>query len=115
MNQLRPSTGILLNPIVGAIVSESYQRVLAPVSIDPVLPIITTTDGLLVNLGAVDIVQRNEMESRRARGIRPPAWGHWWVDTVFVTTSVVAVFNLAVTDSDTAAFILSTRSHSRSR
>lgn len=97
--------GILLIPMVGYIVWESYQRFLDPVSIDPVLTIIIATGGLLVNLGSVYILQGDEM-SLNERG----AFYHLLGDAggsiaVIVSTAAVAVFDLPVTDPIAAVFI----------
>ncbi|MFC7074595.1 cation diffusion facilitator family transporter [Halovenus rubra] len=97
--------GILLIPMVGYIVWESYQRFLDPVSIDPFLTIIIATGGLLVNLGSVYILQGDEM-SLNERG----AFYHLLGDAggsiaVIVSTAAVAVFDLPVADPVAAVFI----------
>jgi len=97
--------GLLLIPMVGYIVWESYQRFLDPVSIDPVLTILIGIGGLLVNLGSVYILQGDEM-SLNERG----AFYHLLGDAggsiaVIVSTVAVAVFDLPVADPAAAVFI----------
>ncbi|MFB6149407.1 MAG: cation diffusion facilitator family transporter, partial [Halobacteriales archaeon] len=53
--------GVLLIPMVGYILWESYQRFLEPVAINPELTLIIATGGLLVNIGSVYVLQGGEM------------------------------------------------------
>lgn len=53
--------GILLMPMVGYLVWESYQRYLDPVEIDPMMTAALATGGLLVNFGSVYYLQGGEM------------------------------------------------------
>ncbi|MFB6236737.1 MAG: cation diffusion facilitator family transporter [Halopenitus sp.] len=53
--------GILLVPMVGYLVWESYQRYLDPVEIDPMMTAALATGGLLVNFGSVYYLQGGEM------------------------------------------------------
>lgn len=53
--------GILLVPMVGYLVYESYQRYLAPVEIDTGMTLVLATGGLVVNLASVYVLQGGEM------------------------------------------------------
>lgn len=53
--------GILLVPMVGYLVWESYQRFLTPVEIDPMMTAGLATGGLLVNFASVYYLQSGEM------------------------------------------------------
>jgi len=97
--------GVLLIPMVGYIVWESYQRFLNPVDIDPILTLVIAVGGLLVNLGSVYILQGDEM-SLNERG----AFYHLLGDAggsiaVIVSTAAVAVFDLPVADPAAAVLI----------
>jgi len=97
--------GVLLLPMVGYIIWESYQRFLDPVAIDPVLTLIIATGGLLVNVGSVYVLQGDEM-SLNERG----AFYHLLGDAggsvaVIVSTVAVAVFDLPVADPIAAVLI----------
>jgi len=48
--------GVLLFPMVGYILWESYQRFLTPVVIDPVMTLVIAFADLLVNAGSVYVV-----------------------------------------------------------
>lgn len=82
--------GVLLLPMVGYIVYESYRRFLDPVAIDPVLTLVIAVGGLLVNLGSVYVLQGGEM-SLNERG----AFYHLLGDaggSIAVIVSTVAVW-----------------------
>jgi cobalt-zinc-cadmium efflux system protein len=53
--------GILLIPMVGYLVYESYQRYLSPVDIDTTMTLLLATGGLLINLASVYVLQDREM------------------------------------------------------
>ncbi|MXR43098.1 cation diffusion facilitator family transporter [Halobaculum sp. WSA2] len=97
--------GVLLLPMVGYILWESYQRFLEPVAINPELTLIIATGGLLVNVGSVYVLQGDEM-SLNERG----AFYHLLGDAggsvaVIVSTVAVAVFDLPVADPAAAVLI----------
>lgn len=97
--------GVLLLPMVGYILWESYQRFLDPVAIDPVLTLIIATGGLLVNVGSVYVLQGDEM-SLNERG----AFYHLLGDAggsvaVIVSTTAVAVFEIPIADPVAAVLI----------
>jgi cobalt-zinc-cadmium efflux system protein len=97
--------GVLLLPMVGYILWESYQRFLDPVAIDPVLTLIIATGGLLVNVGSVYVLQGDEM-SLNERG----AFYHLLGDAggsvaVIVSTVAVAIFDLPIADPVAAVLI----------
>ncbi|MFC4986765.1 cation diffusion facilitator family transporter [Saliphagus infecundisoli] len=97
--------GILLVPMVGYILWESYQRFLDPVAIDPTMTLIIAVGGLLVNLGSVYIVQGGEM-SLNERG----AFYHLLGDAggsvaVIISTLAVVMFDLPIADPVAAVLI----------
>jgi cobalt-zinc-cadmium efflux system protein len=97
--------GVLLIPMVGYIVWESYQRFLNPVEINPELTLVIATGGLLVNLGSVWVLQGGEM-SLNERG----AFYHLLGDAggsvaVIVATAAVAVGGVEVADPIAAVLI----------
>ena len=97
--------GVLLLPMVGYIVWESYQRFLEPVAINPGLTLLIATGGLLVNVGSVFVLESDEM-SLNERG----AFYHLLGDAggsvaVLVSTTAVAVFDLPVADPIAAVLI----------
>ncbi|MCQ4334229.1 cation diffusion facilitator family transporter [Natronomonas sp. F2-12] len=97
--------GILLVPMVGYILWESYHRFLNPVSIDPTMTLIIAVGGLLVNLGSVYIVQGGEM-SLNERG----AFYHLLGDAggsvaVIISTLAVVIFDLPIADPVAAVLI----------
>ncbi|WP_114579603.1 cation diffusion facilitator family transporter [Saliphagus sp. LR7] len=97
--------GILLVPMVGYILWESYQRFLDPVAIDPIMTLIIAVGGLLVNLGSVYIVQGGEM-SLNERG----AFYHLLGDAggsvaVIISTLAVVMFDLPIADPVAAVLI----------
>ncbi|MFC4451986.1 cation diffusion facilitator family transporter [Halorussus aquaticus] len=97
--------GILLVPMVGYILWESYQRFLDPVAIDPTMTLIIAVGGLLVNLGSVYIVQGGEM-SLNERG----AFYHLLGDAggsvaVIISTLAVVMFDLPIADPAAAVLI----------
>jgi cobalt-zinc-cadmium efflux system protein len=97
--------GVLLLPMVGYIVYESYRRFLNPVDIDPVLTLVIAIGGLLINVGSVYVLQGGEM-SLNERG----AFYHLLGDAggsiaVIVSTVAVAVMDLPVIDPLAAILI----------
>lgn len=97
--------GVLLVPMVGYILWESYQRFLNPVAIDPVMTLIIAFGGLLVNVGSVYVVQGGDM-SLNERG----AFYHLLGDAggsiaVIVSTLAVIVFDLPIADPTAAVLI----------
>lgn len=97
--------GVLLLPMLGYIVWESYQRFLEPVAINPELTLIIATGGLLVNVGSVYVLQGGEM-SLNERG----AFYHLLGDAggsvaVIVSTVVIEVTGIRIIDPITAALI----------
>ena len=97
--------GVLLLPMVGYILWESYQRFLDPVQIDPMLTLVIAVGGLLVNVGSVYILQDGEM-SLNERG----AFYHLLGDAggsiaVIISTVVIAVFDIPVADPIAAVLI----------
>lgn len=97
--------GVLLVPMVGYILWESYQRFLEPVTIDPVITLIIAVGGLLVNVGSVYIVQGGEM-SLNERG----AFYHLLGDAggsvaVIISTLTIVVFDLPIADPIAAVII----------
>ena len=109
LHRLEPAAaflnGILLVPMVGYILWESYQRFLDPVSIDPTMTLIIATGGLLVNLGSVYVLQGGEM-SLNERG----AFYHLLGDAggsiaVIVSTAAIAVFDVPIADPIAAVLI----------
>lgn len=109
LHRLEPAAafvnGVLLLPMVGYIVYESYQRFLDPVAIDPTLTLVIAVGGLLVNLGSVYVLQGGEM-SLNERG----AFYHLLGDAggsvaVIVSTVAVAIFDLPVADPFAAVLI----------
>ncbi|WP_246049096.1 cation diffusion facilitator family transporter [Natronomonas salsuginis] len=97
--------GILLVPMVGYILWESYHRFLDPVSIDPTMTLIIAVGGLLINLGSVYIVQGREM-SLNERG----AFYHLLGDAggsvaVIISTLAVVIFDLPIADPVAAVLI----------
>jgi len=97
--------GLLLLPMVGFILWESYQRFLAPVDIGTGPTLVIAVGGLLVNVGSVVVLQGGEM-SLNERG----AFYHLLGDAggsvaVIVSTLVVEVTGLRIVDPITAALI----------
>jgi cobalt-zinc-cadmium efflux system protein len=97
--------GVLLVPMVGYILWESYQRFLEPVTIDPAMTLIIAVGGLLVNVGSVYIVQGGEM-SLNERG----AFYHLLGDAggsvaVIISTLAIIVFDLPIADPIAAVLI----------
>ncbi|SEA32548.1 cobalt-zinc-cadmium efflux system protein [Haloplanus vescus] len=97
--------GVLLVPMVGYILWESYQRFVDPVAIDPEMTLLIAVGGLLVNLGSVYIVQGGEM-SLNERG----AFYHLLGDAggsvaVILSTVAIAVFDLPIADPVAAVLI----------
>jgi len=109
LHRLEPAAaflnGVLLVPMVGYILWESYQRFLEPIVLDPVLTLIVATGGLAVNLVSVYVLEGEEM-SLNERG----AFYHLLGDAggsvaVIVSTLAVAVFDLPVADPIAAVLI----------
>ncbi|MBX0297904.1 cation diffusion facilitator family transporter [Haloarcula nitratireducens] len=109
LHRLEPAAaflnGILLVPMVGYILWESYQRFLDPVAINPTMTLIIAVGGLLVNLGSVYIVQGGKM-SLNERG----AFYHLLGDAggsvaVIISTLAVIVFDLPIADPVAAVLI----------
>ena len=97
--------GILLVPMVGYILWESYQRFLDPVSINPTMTLIIAIGGLLVNLGSVYVLQGGDM-SLNERG----AFYHLLGDAggsiaVIISTAAIAVFDVPIADPIVAVLI----------
>ena len=81
--------GVLLLPMVGFILWESYHRFLEPVAIGTVPTLVIATGGLLVNVGSVYVLQGGEM-SLNEKG----AFYHLLGDaggSIAVIVSVVAI------------------------
>ena len=97
--------GLLLLPMVGFILWESYQRFLDPVDVGVGPTLAIATGGLLVNVGSVYVLQGGEM-SLNERG----AFYHLLGDAggsvaVILSTVVVAVTGVRVVDPIAAALI----------
>jgi len=97
--------GILLLPMVGYILWESYQRFLDPVTIGAGPTLVIATGGLLINVGSVYVLQGGEM-SLNERG----AFYHLLGDAggsiaVIVSTVVVATTGIQIVDPITAGLI----------
>lgn len=97
--------GLLLLPMVGFILWESYRRFLAPVDIGTGPTLAIATGGLLVNVGSVYVLRGDEL-SLNERG----ALYHLLGDAggsvaVIVSTLVVAATGIRVVDPLTAALI----------
>lgn len=109
LHRLEPAAaflnGILLVPMVGYILWESYQRFLDPVAIDPMLTLAVAVGGLVVNLGSVYVLQGDEM-SLNERG----AFYHLLGDAggsiaVIVSTLAIAFFDVPIADPIAAVLI----------
>lgn len=97
--------GILLVPMVGYLVFESYQRYLSPVEIDTTATILFAAGGLVVNVASVYVLQGGEM-SLNERG----AYYHLLGDAgasvaVIVSMLVIRVTGIAFVDPLTAVVI----------
>ncbi|WP_126661200.1 cation diffusion facilitator family transporter [Haloterrigena salifodinae] len=97
--------GLLLLPMVGFILWESYQRFLQPVAIGTGPTLAIATGGLLVNIGSVYVLHGGEM-SLNERG----AFYHLLGDAggsvaVIVSTAVIEVTGVHVIDPVIAALI----------
>jgi cobalt-zinc-cadmium efflux system protein len=93
LNRIEPFAaflnGVLLVPMVGYLVWESYQRYLEPVQIDPLMTAALATGGLVLNIASVYVLQGGEM-SLNERG----AFYHLLGDTgasVAVIVSMLAI------------------------
>lgn len=97
--------GILLVPMVGYLVFESYQRYLSPVEIDTTATILFAAGGLVVNVASVYVLQGGEM-SLNERG----AYYHLLGDAgasvaVIVSMLVIRFTGIAFVDPLTAVVI----------
>ncbi|QCC57321.1 cation diffusion facilitator family transporter (plasmid) [Natrinema thermotolerans] len=97
--------GLLLLPMVGFILWESYQRFLEPVAIGTGPTLAIATGGLLVNIGSVYVLQGGEM-SLNERG----AFYHLLGDAggsvaVIISTVVIEVTGLQIIDPIVAGLI----------
>jgi len=109
LHRLEPTAaflnGILLLPMVGFILWESYQRFLDPIQIGTGPTLVIAFGGLLVNVGSVYVLQGGEM-SLNERG----AFYHLLGDAggsiaVIVSTVTIEVTGLRIVDPITAALI----------
>ena len=109
LDRIEPFTaflnGILLVPMVGYLVWESYQRFLTPVEIDPLMTAGLATGGLLVNFASVYYLQGGEMNLNE-KG----AYYHLIGDTgasvaVIVSMLVVEFTGSTIADPITAVLI----------
>ena len=109
LHRLEPAAaflnGVLLLPMVGYIVYESYQRFIDPVQIDTGLTLVIAVGGLLINLGSVYVLEGGEM-SLNERG----AFYHLLGDAggsvaVIVSMIAIAVFEVPVADPIAAILI----------
>lgn len=96
---------ILLLPMVGYILWESYHRFLDPIAIGTLPTLVIATGGLLVNVGSVAVLEGGEM-SLNERG----AFYHLLGDAggsiaVIVSTVVVEVTGLTIVDPLVAGLI----------
>lgn len=97
--------GVLLLPMVGFILWESYQRFLTPIEIGTGPTLAIAFGGLLVNVGSVYVLQGGEM-SLNERGV----FYHLLGDAggsiaVIVSTVVIEVTGIRIVDPITAALI----------
>ena len=97
--------GLLLLPMVGFILWESYQRFLQPIDIGTGPTLLIATGGLFINLGSVYVLQGGEM-SLNERG----AFYHLIGDAggsiaVIVSTLIIEVTGIRIVDPLTAALI----------
>ncbi|MFC7130495.1 cation diffusion facilitator family transporter [Haloferax chudinovii] len=97
--------GVLLIPMVGYILWESYQRFLTPIEIGTVPTLVIALGGLAVNVGSVFILQGGEM-SLNEKG----AFYHLLGDAggsvaVIVSVVVVEVTGITIIDPIAAALI----------
>jgi cobalt-zinc-cadmium efflux system protein len=109
LHRLEPTAaflnGVLLLPMVGFILWESYQRFLSPIDIGTWPTLAIAFGGLLVNVGSVYVLQGGEM-SLNERG----AFYHLLGDAggsiaVIVSTLVIEVTGIRIVDPITAALI----------
>lgn len=97
--------GVLLVPMVGYLVYESYQRYLSPVEIDAGMTLILAAGGLVINVASVYVLQGGEM-SLNERG----AFYHLLGDAgasvaVIVSMLVIMYTDLLIIDPLTAVLI----------
>lgn len=109
LHRLEPTAaflnGVLLIPMVGYILWESYQRFLAPIEIGTVPTLIIALGGLAINIGSVFILQGGEM-SLNEKG----AFYHLLGDAggsiaVIVSVLAIEITGIRVIDPLTAVFI----------
>lgn len=98
--------GILLFPMLLFILHESYQRILAPISIATTPTLIIATTGLFINLGSVYILHDNHSLSLNERG----ALYHLLGDTgaslaVIISTLLIRYTGLVLIDAILAILI----------
>jgi len=97
--------GVLLLPMVGYILWESYQRFLNPIEIGTIPTLVIAFGGLLVNVGSVYVLQGDEM-SLNEKG----AFYHLLGDAggsvaVIVSTVAIEVTGLRIIDPVVAGLI----------
>jgi cobalt-zinc-cadmium efflux system protein len=97
--------GILLVPMVGFIVWESYQRFLSPVEIGTIPTLVIAVGGLAINIGSVVVLQGGEM-SLNEKG----AFYHLIGDAggsiaVIVSVLAIEVTGIRIIDPITAVLI----------
>lgn len=99
--------GVLLVPMVGYLVYESYRRYLAPVEIDATMTIVLAAGGLLVNLASVYILQDGEM-SLNERGAYYHLLGDAGASVAVIVSMLAITFTgITVIDPLTAVVIAS--------
>lgn len=109
LHRLEPTAaflnGVLLIPMVGYILWESYQRFLTPIEIGTVPTLVIALGGLAINIGSVFILQGGEM-SLNEKG----AFYHLLGDAggsiaVIVSVLAIEITGITVIDPLTAVFI----------
>ena len=97
--------GILLVPMVGYLVYESYQRYLSPVEIDAGMTLILAAGGLVINLASVYILQGGEM-SLNERGAFYHLLGDAGASVAVIVSMLVVMFtDFLIVDPLTAVLI----------
>jgi cobalt-zinc-cadmium efflux system protein len=97
--------GVLLIPMVGYILWESYQRLLTPIEIGTIPTLVIAFGGLVINIGSVFILQGGEM-SLNERG----AFYHLLGDAggsiaVIIAVVAIEVTGIGIIDPITAGLI----------